>query len=297
MNLSNKLLHIFQQLILLTTVMLTASCMTTSSSSSSGIPSPASIPSSSPSSSPSSTPSSSPPSTPSAQSGKSAGDQSRKQAQRPGQGDSSADASSKQASNDEGSGDRKNSTEGNLGKREKTDDEILAEALKEFDNRTGTGDTQQQDTADQTIAGLSSTDKPEDGQDSLTDGEKSKQLNNELDEKFAKFDDMMLGERDTITKRTNEEDSGKYGIGNAGSDGTEDGPLQTAMASPPPPRSGGIAGNVDSESVRPPPSDIGSGEDDDIIARQLREAAMKEQDPELREKLWDEYRKYKRDAS
>lgn len=32
---------------------------------------------------------------------------------------------------------------------------------------------------------------------------------------------------------------------------------------------------------------------DDIVARQLREAAEKETDPELREKLWEEYRKYK----
>lgn len=42
------------------------------------------------------------------------------------------------------------------------------------------------------------------------------------------------------------------------------------------------------------PADIPDGKDDDIVARQLREAAEKEQDPELREKLWDEYRKYKR---
>jgi hypothetical protein len=41
------------------------------------------------------------------------------------------------------------------------------------------------------------------------------------------------------------------------------------------------------------PPDVGNGEDDDIVARQLREAAMKEEDPELREKLWDEYRAYK----
>jgi hypothetical protein len=41
------------------------------------------------------------------------------------------------------------------------------------------------------------------------------------------------------------------------------------------------------------PEDVGNGEDDDIVARQLREAAMKEEDPELREKLWDEYRAYK----
>lgn len=35
------------------------------------------------------------------------------------------------------------------------------------------------------------------------------------------------------------------------------------------------------------------GSDDDIVARQLREAANRETDPVLREKLWEEYRKYK----
>ena len=33
--------------------------------------------------------------------------------------------------------------------------------------------------------------------------------------------------------------------------------------------------------------------DDDVVARQLREAAEKEKDPELKKKLWEEYRKYK----
>jgi hypothetical protein len=41
------------------------------------------------------------------------------------------------------------------------------------------------------------------------------------------------------------------------------------------------------------PAGIPDGSDDDIVARQLREAAMKETDPELRERLWEEYRKYK----
>ena len=41
------------------------------------------------------------------------------------------------------------------------------------------------------------------------------------------------------------------------------------------------------------PEDITGGRDDDIVARQIREAALKEKDPVLREKLWDEYRKYK----
>ena len=35
-------------------------------------------------------------------------------------------------------------------------------------------------------------------------------------------------------------------------------------------------------------------EDDDIVARQLREAAENETDPELREKLWKEYEEYKK---
>ncbi len=40
----------------------------------------------------------------------------------------------------------------------------------------------------------------------------------------------------------------------------------------------------------------GSGEDDDIVARQLREAAEKETDPELKEKLWQEYEEYKKNT-
>jgi len=38
---------------------------------------------------------------------------------------------------------------------------------------------------------------------------------------------------------------------------------------------------------------IPSGQDDDIIARRLRKAAEAETDPELKEKLWQEYREYK----
>ena len=40
-----------------------------------------------------------------------------------------------------------------------------------------------------------------------------------------------------------------------------------------------------------------SGHDDDIVARQIREAAEKETDPELKEKLWKEYEDYKKGSS
>lgn len=45
------------------------------------------------------------------------------------------------------------------------------------------------------------------------------------------------------------------------------------------------------------PTDVGDGRDDDVVARQLREAAINEEDPRIREKLWEEYRRYKRSES
>ncbi|MDX1571433.1 MAG: hypothetical protein R3200_13185 [Xanthomonadales bacterium] len=51
--------------------------------------------------------------------------------------------------------------------------------------------------------------------------------------------------------------------------------------------------NVAMVSSRVPP-DVGDGSDDDVVARQIREAAMNEDDPVLREKLWEEYRNYKK---
>ncbi len=52
-------------------------------------------------------------------------------------------------------------------------------------------------------------------------------------------------------------------------------------------KAGGKA-SVEGERGRP------SGYDDDIVARQIREAAEKETDPELKEKLWKEYEDYKK---
>jgi hypothetical protein len=51
------------------------------------------------------------------------------------------------------------------------------------------------------------------------------------------------------------------------------------------------AGEEGGANIIPIPDDIGDGRDDDIVMRQIREAAMKETNPELREKLWDEYRR------
>ena len=92
------------------------------------------------------------------------------------------------------------------------------------------------------------------------------------------------------------------GSGNGGADGLEDSTgeggesgatsgtgsdgdtSQGAGAGPGAQRRGGRGGV---------PPDIPDGSDDDVVARQLREAAEKETDPELKKKLWEEYRKYK----
>jgi hypothetical protein len=55
---------------------------------------------------------------------------------------------------------------------------------------------------------------------------------------------------------------------------------------------GAGAGQSAGSSSQPGKEELETG-DDDIVARQLREAAEKETDPELKKKLWEEYRKYK----
>ncbi len=57
--------------------------------------------------------------------------------------------------------------------------------------------------------------------------------------------------------------------------------------------SGSAGGGGSGTGMTPQPSGRAEGRDDDIVARQLREAAETETNPALREKLWEEYRAYK----
>ena len=121
-------------------------------------------------------------------------------------------------------------------------------------------------------------------------------LDGELDAALEDFDGEILAEREIIRERSNE-NAGAQGSaipmpsaeeGAAGSASDVDNPggavgVPRARNAPPAPVAG--VGEI--------PDDIPDAKDDDIIARQLREAAMQETDPELKEKLWDEYRRYK----
>jgi hypothetical protein len=80
-----------------------------------------------------------------------------------------------------------------------------------------------------------------------------------------------------------ENGEGKYGTESGGDNGASS--STGGGAGPGAQRQGGRQGT---------PQDIPDGSDDDVVARQLREAAEKETDPELKKKLWEEYRKYKK---
>ena len=202
-----------------------------------------------------------------------------------------------------------------------TDDEILAAALEEFDKKnkppqragdgaSDSGQTPQAggaasgatgDTAGGATGGDPAAPRQRAGPPSGGGTERAQALNRELQEGLAEFDRAMLSEQEAITQRANSEGyagalpEGDFAGG--GGDPAADHPLQTAMLDGDPGGSTGSLkgrGDIPTQSRSEVPPDLVDAAGDDIIARQLREAAMKEQDPELRKKLWDEYRKYKR---
>jgi hypothetical protein len=131
------------------------------------------------------------------------------------------------------------------------------------------------------------------------------ELDSRLEEGYAVFDGMILGERDRAQGVETPETATSGGAGGGsgeGSGSSEQGEAVILARNSGGSGGGGFipagttaragtfgAGNRETFEV---PEDIPSGNNDDVVARQLREAAMTEPDPELREKLWDEYRAY-----
>ena len=145
----------------------------------------------------------------------------------------------------------------------------------------------------------------------MTAAERQAVLDGRLNESIAVFDGMILSEREQAQGAANENGAGgaggggtASGTGGAGRDGDGSGDSPVVIASAPPISSSGAGrmpnmggsrqGDFDNSNQQgfPPPADIPSGNDDDVVARQLREAAMSEPDPALRERLWNEYRTY-----
>jgi hypothetical protein len=161
----------------------------------------------------------------------------------------------------------------------------------------------------------------------MTPEEQRDVLDGRLQVALAEFDDMLLEQQQALEEKQREDpvpgrgepammgrsgssgQSSGGGAGQRGRPGAEAGARggdrtadNTTGGSP---DAGGLeggegsGGGVQGEATQGDPrvpKDVGDGSDDDVVARQLREAAMKEDDPELREKLWDEYREYKKSA-
>lgn len=143
-------------------------------------------------------------------------------------------------------------------------------------------------------------------------------LDESLSASLGAFDEMLLREQERIAARQPRarESGGPGGGGNGagsagsgaagtqgasgggtGSDGNSDRPGLSGQGRTPTAGSGAAAGQpgqVGGQAAGGVPADRDRMRaDDDIVARQLREAAEKETDPELKEKLWQEYRKYR----
>lgn len=139
----------------------------------------------------------------------------------------------------------------------------------------------------------------------MTQEERDAQWDKSFDVALGDFDDRLAKERVEIEEQQEAGGGGgNNGGGGAGGDGAEgsgsglggNGGVPEEVQGGGVASVGGLGGRGSPNTVArryPAPDDIPSGQDDDVVARQLREAAETEKDPELRAKLWAEYRKYK----
>ncbi len=158
----------------------------------------------------------------------------------------------------------------------------------------------------------------------MTAEDRRAQIDRRFEETFGVFDDRMRKEQEAISQERAARGSGSASGGAAAEDeagaageGDEQGSGEAASGQGPGAGQGGEAGGrgesageqsgeegggggvggggpLGGSGPSTVPADIPDGRDDDIVARQLREAAIKETDPELRERLWEEYRQYKK---
>lgn len=119
-----------------------------------------------------------------------------------------------------------------------------------------------------------------------------------------KGDDRTAAERraDAEAEARGRDEAGRTGGQGAGTSGEGAGDRTDATAGTGADgrRGGGAATPAEAGSDAPAtavPADLGDGKDDDVVARQMREAAMKEKDPAIRERLWEEYRRYKKETA
>jgi hypothetical protein len=138
--------------------------------------------------------------------------------------------------------------------------------------------------------------------------EKTGAMERQLDESLSTFDGQLVREQRLLDEQRTGSGLAGEALGSGAEEGREtagrEGAASTARGQqgsaseaghmPPGRTNEGRRRRVGTASSPTPiPPDIPNAYDDDIVARQLREAAENEKDPALREKLWEEYRRYK----
>jgi hypothetical protein len=126
------------------------------------------------------------------------------------------------------------------------------------------------------------------GQPPPTDGEIALRLDQEFRKSLGEFDDQLLKEQEKIASLPrNSKETGVMPQ-------MEKGGSSSVKATTRPQTSQGERGGTQPSGQTTETASKEVGIDDDIVARQLREAAEQETDPQVKEKLWEEYRKYKK---
>jgi hypothetical protein len=152
------------------------------------------------------------------------------------------------------------------------------------------------------------------GEAPQTQAEKRAELDGDFLTTLGEFDEMLLKEEDKLATRVPSQresasasSSGAFGNDGGGGEASSeesgeqgDGDAVADAMKGQPGAESGTQGDVETGNAEVDHSVYGAPggklpppEDDDIVARQLREAAQKEPDPELKKKLWEEYWKYK----
>ena len=132
-------------------------------------------------------------------------------------------------------------------------------------------------------------------------------LDDEFDKSLGDFDDSILEEQQKVSQvgrdmgafETGGQSGGSGGGMTSGgivvaNDSSSGGNSSSGGPGQPSQNTEGSVDSLSSEQIgERTPDDIPAGYDDDIVAKQLREAALAEEDPELRDRLWEEYKAYK----
>ena len=230
------------------------------------------------------------------------------------EGDTSSEQEAREGVSSSGAGERKTADVGPGGKGQATGQEDgtgrqvpalpagqpMAETGKRQPGPVGSGPGGEKKTTQSQKQGSGSA--------PVADAEVAK-LEQSLSDALGEFDGKLLSEQERLAARIPKQregpagGSGGYGVegvpGPGGSGGIAGNGYESSDGQKGDGRAGaggyGQPGSVAASRGKPAPAGGRStiDTDDDIVARQLREAAETETDPELKEKLWQEYRKYK----